>query len=105
MQELIYTIRKLEDKNKIPVLPVHVDSPMAINATAIYCDHPEEHDLEMDVLTNAELSPFCSRRFLVHRTQEESKSINDLEGPFILLTSSGMATGGRVLHHLAGTVT
>jgi metallo-beta-lactamase family protein len=100
MQELIYTIRKLEDEKKIPALPVHVDSPMAINATEIYCNHPEEHDLDMKLLTDKERCPLCSQRFFVHRTQEESKSINDLAGPFILLTSSGMATGGRVLHHL-----
>ena len=100
MQELIYVIRKLEDEGKIPALAVHVDSPMAINATQIYCDHPEEHDLDMKLLADKELCPLCSRRFFVHRTQEESKSVNDLKGPFILLTSSGMATGGRILHHL-----
>jgi metallo-beta-lactamase family protein len=99
-QELIYAIRKLEDEGKIPALPVHVDSPMAINATEIYCKHPEEHDLDMKLLTNEERCPLCSRHFFVHRTQEESKSINDLAGPFVLLTSSGMATGGRILHHL-----
>lgn len=100
MQELIYTIRKLEDEGKIPVLPVHVDSPMAIDATKIYCNHPDEHDLDMKSLTKRENGPLCSRRFFIHRTQEESKSINNLRGLFILLTSSGMATGGRVLHHL-----
>jgi metallo-beta-lactamase family protein len=99
-QELIYTIRKLEDQNRIPVLPVHVDSPMAINATEIYCNHPEEHDLDMQLLRDRERDPLCSRHFFVHRTQEESKSINDINGPFILLSSSGMATGGRILHHL-----
>jgi metallo-beta-lactamase family protein len=100
MQELIYTIRKLEDEEKIPVLPVHVDSPMALNATEIYCNHPDEHDLDMKSLMDRERCALCSRRFFIHRTQEESKSINNLKGPFILLTSSGMATGGRVLHHL-----
>jgi len=99
-QELIYTIRRLEDEKKIPILPLHVDSPMAINATEIYCGHPEEHDLDMQLLTDREHDPLCSHRLLIHKTQEESKAINDLEGPFILITSSGMATGGRVLHHL-----
>ena len=97
-QELIYSIRKLEDEKQIPALPVHVDSPMAINATEIYREHREEHDLDMARLKDRD--PFSSRRFFVHRTEEESKSINNLKGPFILLTSSGMATGGRVLHHL-----
>jgi metallo-beta-lactamase family protein len=100
MQELIYSIRKLEDEGKIPSLAVHVDSPMAINANEIYCDHSDEHDLDMKLLTDKEGGLLRSHRFFVHRTQEESKVINNLDGPFILLTSSGMATGGRVLHHL-----
>jgi len=100
MQELIYTIRKLEDNEKIPSLPVHVDSPMAINATDIYCNHAEEHDLDMKLLRNRELGPLCTRHFFLHRTQADSIAINNLKGPFILLTSSGMATGGRILHHL-----
>jgi metallo-beta-lactamase family protein len=100
MQELIYSIRKLEDEGKIPPLPVHIDSPMAINANEIYCEHPDEHDLDMKLLTDKEGGLFRSRRLFLHRSQEESKAINNLNGPFILLTSSGMATGGRVLHHL-----
>jgi metallo-beta-lactamase family protein len=99
-QELIYSIRKLEEEGKIPALPLHVDSPMAINATEIYCDHPEEHNLEMGRPSGKQASPFCTGRFFIHRTQEESKALNNLSGPFILLSSSGMATGGRVLHHL-----
>ena len=99
-QELIYTIRQLEDEKKIPRLPLHVDSPMAINATEIYCGHPEEHDLDMQRLTDQEGGPLCTHQFFIHKTQEESKAINNLEGPFVLITSSGMATGGRVLHHL-----
>jgi metallo-beta-lactamase family protein len=100
MQELIYTIRKLEDERAIPALPVHIDSPMAIDATEIYCDHLDEHDLDMRLLTDKARCPLSSQRFFVHRTQDESKAINNLKGPFILLTSSGMATGGRILHHL-----
>ncbi len=99
-QELIYVIRQLEDQGRIPFLPVHVDSPMAINATDIYCAHAEEHDLDMKLLSDKKRSPLCSRRFFIHRTQEESKAINDLPGPLIVVSASGMATGGRVLHHL-----
>lgn len=99
-QELIYTIRKLEDQSRIPALPVHLDSPMAINATEIYCNHTEEHDLDMQLLRDRDRPVLCSRHFFIHRTQEESKSLNAIEAPFILLSSSGMATGGRILHHL-----
>ena len=99
-QEIIYSIRKLENEGKIPAIPVHVDSPMAINATNIYCAHPEEHDFDMQLLKDAKLCPLCSKKSYIHRTAEESKAINDLSGPLIIISASGMATGGRVLHHL-----
>jgi len=99
-QDLIYTIRKMEDEGAIPVLPVHVDSPMGIAATDIYCRHPEEHDFETARLSDKESCPISSRHLVIHRTPEESKSINNLKGPLIIISASGMATGGRVLHHL-----
>ncbi len=99
-QELLYTIRKLEEAGEIPVIPVHVDSPMGIEATDIYCRHTTEHDFEMAALRSAEGCPISSRNMSVHRTPDESKSINKLKGPLIIVSASGMATGGRVLHHL-----
>ena len=99
-QELIYSIRQLEERDAIPTLPVYVDSPMAIDATDIYIAHPEEHDLDMQALANASRRPLSSRRFHLLRTPEESKSINHVSGPIIVISASGMATGGRVLHHL-----
>ena len=99
-QELIYTIRQLEDQGKIPSIPVHLDSPMAIDATDIYCAHPEEHNLNMKLLMDKKLCPLCCKQFHIHRTMEESKAINRFSGPLIIISASGMATGGRVLHHL-----
>ena len=99
-QELIYIIRKMEDEGEIPVLPVHVDSPMGIEATEIYCRHTDEHDLEMQQLQSREHCPISSRNMVVHRTPEQSKSINQAKGPMVIISASGMATGGRVLHHL-----
>ena len=99
-QEIIYTIRKLEDQGKTPAVPVHIDSPMAIDATDIYCAHPEEHDLDMKLLMDKKLCPLCCKKSYIHRTPEDSKAINDLPGPLIIISASGMATGGRVLHHL-----
>ena len=99
-QELVYTIRKMEDEGEIPSIPVHIDSPMGIEATDIYSRHTEEHDFEMARLTNHERNPIRSRHMTVDRTPEESKSINNLKGPLIIISASGMATGGRVLHHL-----
>jgi metallo-beta-lactamase family protein len=99
-QEILYVIRKLEDKGEIPAIPVHMDSPMAIDATDIYCAHPEDHDLDMKLLMDTNLCPLCCKKFNVHRTQEESKALNNLPGPLIIISASGMITGGRVLHHL-----
>ena len=99
-QELIYIIRKMEDEGAIPAIPVHVDSPMGIEATDIYSRHSEEHDLEMKQLRDQQRSPLASQLMTVHRTPEQSKAINNLSGPMIIISASGMATGGRVLHHL-----
>jgi metallo-beta-lactamase family protein len=99
-QDLLYTIHKMEDAGEIPSLPVHIDSPMAIEATDIYCRHTEEHDFEMAQLSSRERCPISSRHMIVDRTPEQSKAINELKGPMIIISASGMATGGRVLHHL-----
>jgi metallo-beta-lactamase family protein len=90
----------MEDEGEIPSIPVHIDSPMGIEATEIYSRHTEEHDFEMARLANHERNPIRSRHMIVDRTPEESKSINNLKGPLIIISASGMATGGRVLHHL-----
>jgi metallo-beta-lactamase family protein len=99
-QELIWTLRKLEDARRIPALPVFVDSPMAIDVTAIYCDHPEDHDLDMTLLMDAKRCPLCCSEVHLARSVQESKRINSLRGPLVVISASGMATGGRVLHHL-----
>ena len=99
-QELVYTIRKMEDAGEIPAIPVYVDSPMGIEATEIYSRHTEEHDFEMAQLSNHERNPLRSRRMVVAKTPEQSKAINGMKGSLIIISASGMATGGRVLHHL-----
>jgi metallo-beta-lactamase family protein len=99
-QDLVYTIRKMEDAGQIPPIPVYVDSPMGIEATEIYSRHTAEHDFEMAQLSNKERNPLRSRNMVIARTPEQSKAINQFKGPLIIISASGMATGGRVLHHL-----
>ena len=99
-QELLYVIRELEEAGRVPVLPVFIDSPMAIDVTGIYARHPEDHDLDMQRLLREHASPLSPQRLQVLRRAEESKSLNDRAGPMIVISASGMATGGRVLHHL-----
>ncbi len=99
-QELVYHLRALEDAGRIPKLPTFVDSPMAIEATGLYCAHPGDLDPDtaQPVLSGA--CPLHTARFRLTRSVEESRAINDVRGTVVIIAASGMATGGRVLHHL-----
>ena len=97
-QVVVWLLRFLEDAKKIPSLPVYVDSPMAIDVSDIYCRHVEDHDLDERMSDNGCL--VCCQKYHLSRTTEESKRLNRLAGPAIIIAGSGMATGGRVLHHL-----
>jgi metallo-beta-lactamase family protein len=99
-QELIWTLRLLENEGRIPVLPVYVDSPMAIEATEIYTRHPEDHDLDMRLLMDKTRHPLSTRKFALVHTADGSKALNREKGTMIVIAGSGMATGGRILHHL-----
>ncbi len=99
-QEILYDLRELETKGAIPRLPVYLDSPMAIQATVIYATHREEHDAALTAVEKDGARPFAPRRLTLSRTVEDSKRLNDVAGPGIILAGSGMATGGRILHHL-----
>lgn len=99
-QELIWTLRRLEDEGRIPSLPTFVDSPMAIDVTQIYCEHPEDHNLDMALLMDEKRCPLCCKQYHLVRTATASKALNLRPGPMIVISASGMATGGRVLHHL-----
>jgi len=90
-QEVIWRLRQLEDQGRIPSLPVYLDSPMAIDVSDIYRRHTEDCD---------DLSPLCCWNQHFARTPDESKAINRVKSPVIIIASSGMATGGRILHHL-----
>ena len=99
-QTLMYIIRKLEDSNRIPRLPVYVDSPMAISVTDLYMRHREDHDL---IFTKEESTGNPLDAHTVHfmRAVEDSKKINNVKTPAIIISASGMATGGRVVQHIA----
>jgi metallo-beta-lactamase family protein len=99
-QEILYDLRALEQSGAIPSIPVFLDSPMAIQATAIYAAHTDEHDAELGRLEADGAKPFAPRRFTLSRTVEDSKRLNEAAGPGIIVAGSGMATGGRILHHL-----
>lgn len=99
-QELLYLVRALEEAGRLPRVDVFLDGPMAIAATAIYARHPEEHDEEAGRVASAGRRPFVPSRLHLSQTAEDSKRLNAIEGPAIIIAGSGMATGGRILHHL-----
>ena len=101
-QTFMYYLRQLEDQQRIPKLPVYVDSPMALSATDLYLKHREDHDLEfVREEGDGKGDPLCVQQFHLTRTTEESKQINNVKTPCIIVSASGMVTGGRVMHHLA----
>ena len=98
-QEILYDLRGLEDVARIPSLPVYLDSPMADKATAIYARHTEEHDADARRAETAGGRPFAPKNLRICKSIDDSKRLNDTEGPGIIIAGSGMATGGRILHH------
>ena len=100
-QELLWMLRDLEDASRIPVLPVYVDSPMAVDVTDLYVRHAKRGDDDIRPDVAALRRPLTTRQSTFARTVDQSKAINAVRGPVIIISASGMATGGRVLHHLA----
>ena len=101
-QTLMYYLRELLEQKRIPALPVYVDSPMAINVTGIYVKHKEDHDADfVQQEEQGNRDPLNVQNVHMTRAVEDSKKINEVVGPCIIISASGMATGGRILHHLA----
>ncbi|HEX7334483.1 MAG TPA: MBL fold metallo-hydrolase [Pyrinomonadaceae bacterium] len=98
-QELVYLIRELEDEKAIPVLPVTVDSPMAAKATSAYANRKEEHDEEYASILTQQRHPLRTHSMTTASSRQESKKLNDAKGARVIISASGMMTGGRVLHH------
>lgn len=99
-QDVLYLLRELEESEQIPAVPVYLDSPMAAAATAIYARHRDELDAVARKIVARGADPFMPARFQLARTVDDSKRLNETAGPVIIIAGSGMATGGRILHHL-----
>lgn len=98
-QQLVYCLRVLMEQKRVPALPIHVDSPMAIDATRIFCDFPDLHRVAARDLEDPDCALFGDNvRYI--RSRDESIELNDMPGPRIIISASGMLTGGRILHHL-----
>jgi metallo-beta-lactamase family protein len=101
-QTFMYYLRQLENQHRIPILPVYVDSPMALNATDLYLKYKDDHDRDYVQVegTDGKGDPLNVHQFHLTRSAEESKAINNVKTPCIIISASGMVSGGRVLHHL-----
>jgi metallo-beta-lactamase family protein len=100
-QKLIFMLKEMMESGDIPKVPVHCDSPMAIKAVQVFLNHTEEFSDETKRLIAQYGSPLEWPGFYFDTTQDQSKKINNSNYPQIIISSSGMATGGRVQHHLA----
>lgn len=99
-QELLFYIRELESEGRIPIEPVFVDSPLAIEVTRLYERLQSQFDLQVRTLFDRGIDPFRPERLTFTRAAAESRRLNDLPGPATIIAGSGMFTGGRILHHL-----
>jgi metallo-beta-lactamase family protein len=106
-QEIVYALHKLSVARKIPHLPIYVDSPLAVNVTAVFIHHPEAYDDETRafLVDNQGISdPFGFSDLHYTRSVDDSKELNFLREPAIIISASGMAEAGRIQHHLAHNI-
>ncbi|MCW5932668.1 MAG: MBL fold metallo-hydrolase [Fimbriimonadia bacterium] len=99
-QEMLYHLHEMQEAGRVPDLPIYVDSPMAIDASSLYRQFSEDHNLRVDLLDDPEGGPLRCRHVKYVREVSASKRLNHQPGPAIILSASGMCTGGRILHHL-----
>jgi metallo-beta-lactamase family protein len=100
-QMLLYKIREFEEQGLIPTLPVFLDSPMAIESVDVYSKHPADLNLQSRIAVYQGKKLFRPKDLRVCKSREESQAINEIKSGAIIISASGMATGGRILHHLA----
>lgn len=105
-QEILYVLRELEHHQKIPTIPIFVDSPLATSATEIFQIHPECYDEELKEMFERGQDPFRSQGVNLHftRSVEESKALNTFPGSCIIISASGMCEAGRIRHHLKNNI-
>jgi len=99
-QELVMRIKELVGEGRVDPIPIYIDSPLADKATGVFRRHPECYDEETVKTFSAEGDPFASRYIHFVSSPEESKRLNTMRGPCVIISSSGMCEGGRIVHHL-----
>ena len=103
-QQLIYVLHELTESGEIPDVPIYVDSPLAVNATEIFRIHPECFNQEVYDFLFEKRNPFGFESLSMVRKVSESKKLNELDQPAIIISASGMCEAGRILHHLRNNI-
>lgn len=103
-QEIVFRLDELTNEGRLPPIPVYVDSPLAVNVTDIFRAHPECYDKELLDYMRSDADPFGFGRLSYVRDVEESKRLNASRLPMVIISASGMAEAGRILHHLRNNV-
>jgi metallo-beta-lactamase family protein len=99
-QELLYHLKKLQQANRLPRIPIFVDSPMASSTTQVYEKAAEERDEEAKISFEKHDDPLEPEGLVYIRDREQSKALNSQHGPMIVIAGSGMVNGGRIVHHM-----
>ena len=103
-QDIVFSLHKLRDAGDLPDFPIYIDSPLAINATDIFKQHPECYDDEMRAHILNHHDPLGMSQLHYVRSAEESKKLNYRKEPCVIIAASGMCEAGRILHHLANNI-
>ncbi len=103
-QELVYLLDKMANEELLPRIPVFVDSPLAVNATMIFGSHPECFDSELNEYMLVDPDPFGFNGLKYIRKVEDSKALNHLKEPCIIISSAGMINAGRIKHHVSNSI-
>lgn len=103
-QELVYDLNKMEHEGLLPEIPIFVDSPLALDATNVFRQHPECFDAEMIQYLRKDNTPFGFRNLYYTRSVAESKALNSRKGPCVIIAGSGMMNAGRIRHHIANNI-
>ncbi|MCX7985037.1 MAG: MBL fold metallo-hydrolase [Bacteroidetes bacterium] len=103
-QEIVYLLHELCTEGRLPILPIYIDSPLAVNTTEVFRMHPECFDDETLTKLHNHDDPFGFNRIIYVRSVEQSKSLNNLKQSAVIIAASGMCEGGRIVHHLANNI-
>jgi len=103
-QELLFQLNQLELENRLPPIPIYVDSPLSVEATEIVKKYPSYFNRSVQKIMESDLDPFDFSSLRYIRTVEESKQLNFIEGPMVIISASGMADAGRVKHHISNNI-